>query len=37
MIRFTAFGQHPGLEVAFRYQTDAAAQACSRGIGKRKN
>ncbi len=37
MIRFTAFGQHPGLEVAFRYQTDAAAEACRPGIGERKN
>ena len=37
MIRLTAFGQHLGLEVAFRYQTDATAEACRPDIGERKN
>jgi hypothetical protein len=35
MIRITAFSQHPGLEIAFRYETEAAPQACRTGIGQR--
>jgi p-aminobenzoyl-glutamate transporter AbgT len=37
MIRFTAFGQHPILKVAFRYEPNAASQACRTGIGESRN